>query len=131
MQIPPGFQLQCIDESIAWKIGVTASWSSIEDFLSNGVGFALLDGEEIVATCISVFSSTEKVEMDVHTDEKFRRRGLADLICSAFIENCIQSGKIPNWECFWENEPSVNLAKKLGFVALNDYPVFYWEEITP
>lgn len=128
MQIPPGFHLQSIDEPIARKIGVTASWSSIEDFLTNGIGVALLGGEEIAATCISVFSSSQKVEMDVHTDEKFRRRGLADLICSAFIEKCIQSDKIPNWECFWENEPSVNLAKKLGFVALDDYPVFFWEE---
>lgn len=130
MQIPPGFQLQSIDESIARKIGVITSWSSIEDFLTNGVGVALLAGEDIAATCISVFSSTEKVEMDVHTDEKFRRRGLAYLICSAFIEKCIQSAKIPNWECFWDNEPSVNLAKKLGFVALDDYPVFFWEEKT-
>jgi RimJ/RimL family protein N-acetyltransferase len=69
--------------------------------------------------------------MDVHTEDKFSRQGLANLICTAFIEKCIQSGKTPNWECFWENEPSVNLAKKLGFVALDDYPVFYWEEKTP
>lgn len=130
MQIPPGFHLQSIDESIVQKIGVLASWSSMEDFLTNGIGYALVKGEEIASTCVSVFSSSEKVEMDVNTDEKFRRLGLAGLICSAFIEKCTQSGKLPNWECFWDNEPSVNLAKKLGFITLDEYPVFYWEEKT-
>ena len=131
LQIPTGFHFQSIDESIALKIGVLASWSSMEDFLTNGIGYALMKDEEVASTCVSVFSSSQKVEMDVHTDEKFRRQGLADSICSAFIEKCIQSGKLPNWECFWDNEPSVNLAKKLGFIAQKEYPVFYWEEKTP
>ncbi len=130
LKIPPDFHLQSIDESIALKIGVLASWSSMENFLTNGIGYALLKGEEIATTCVSVFSSSEKVEMDVHTVEEFRRQGLADLICSVFIEKCIQSGKLPNWECFWDNEPSVNLAKKLGLIAQKEYPVFYWEEKT-
>jgi RimJ/RimL family protein N-acetyltransferase len=131
MKIPPGFHFQSIDESIALKIGVLASWSSVDDFITNGIGYAMMKGGEIASTCISVFSSLEKVEIDVHTNEKFRRQGLAELVCTAFIEKCIQSGKTPNWECFSDNELSQYLAKKLGFVALDDYPVFYWEEKTP
>jgi RimJ/RimL family protein N-acetyltransferase len=129
-QIPKGFKIQTIDETIAQKIGVKASWASIEDFLTNGIGFALLKDNEIACTCFSVFSSSKKVEIDVHTNEKFQRKGLAKLICSVFIEKCIELNKIPNWECFWDNEPSVNLAEKLGFVPQDAYPVFYWEEET-
>ena len=130
-KIPPGFHFQTIDQLTTPKIGVLSSWSSIDEFLTNGIGLLLLKDEEIACTCISVFSSSEKVEMDVHTDEKFRRQGLADMICSAFIEKCIQLGKLPNWECFWDNQPSLNLAKKLGFIAQDEYPVFYWEELIP
>lgn len=130
-QIPPGFHIQMIDQLTAQKIGVTTSWSSIDDFLTNGIGYVLLKDEEIASSCISVLSSSEKVEMDVHTAENFRRQGLAELICSTFIERCIELNKIPNWECFWNNDPSLNLAKKLGFIAQEEYPAFYWEDKAP
>ena len=35
---------------------------------------------------------------------------------------------LPLWECFWDNEPSVVMAGKLGLIALPDYPVYFWEE---
>lgn len=130
-QIPPGFNIQTIDRLTAENIGVLSSWSTMDAFLTNGIGFMILQDEELVSTCISVFSSAKKIEIDIHTGEKYRRQGLAKLICSVFIEKCLEMNKIPNWECFWDNEPSVNLAEKLGFVSQDVYPVFYWEEETP
>lgn len=130
-QISPGFHIQTIDRLTAENIGVLSSWSSIDSFLTNGIGFMILKGEEMVSICFSVYSSTEKVEIDVHTVEKYRRVGLAESICSAFIEKCIELNKIPNWECFWDHEPPLNLADKLGFVSQDAYPVFYWEEEPP
>ena len=130
-QISPGFHIQTIDQLTAENIGVLSSWSSIDAFLTNGIGFMILKGEELVSTCFSIFSSSKKVEIDVHTNEKYRRKGLAKFICSLFIEKCIELNKIPNWECFWDNEPSLNMADKLGFVSQDAYPVFYWEEESP
>ncbi len=127
-QIPPGFRLQALDASLAERAGVLASWATIEDFLANGLGFAILAGDEIASVCLSVFATRAMMELDVHTGEKFRRRGLAQAAASALIEACLQSGRQPNWECFWENEPSTSLALKLGFTPLPDYPVMYWEE---
>ena len=128
-KIPQGFRLQAVDAALAEQIGVLASWTSIDDFLSNGMGFVLLDGEQIASTCTSVFASRERVEIDVHTTEAYQRRGFAQLAVSALIEACLQHGKQPNWECFWENEASTQLASKLGFKALPDYPVYFWEEL--
>lgn len=127
-RIPQNFNLYLVDMAIAEQINVLASWASIEDFLANGMGFALLKGDEIASTCISIFSSRERMEIDVHTAEKYRRRGLAVLVASAFVEACQQRGKQPNWECFWDNKSSSALATRLGFTALPDYPVYYWEE---
>jgi GNAT superfamily N-acetyltransferase len=127
-RLPQGFRLQAVDAALAGQVGVLASWASIEDFLSNGVGFALMDGEKVVSTCTSVVASRERVEIDVHTAEGYQRRGFAQLTASALIEACLQRGKQPNWECFWDNEASTQLAGKLGFSALPDYPVYYWEE---
>lgn len=127
-RIPQGFHLEPLEASLAEQVGVLASWASVADFLKNGIGFALLDEREIASYCMSIFASRERLEIDVHTAEKYRRRGLAVIAASALIETCLEHDKLPNWECFWDNEPSVALAGKLGFVALPDYPVYLWEE---
>lgn len=126
-RIPAGFTMRAVDAALAEEAGVLASWASVEDFQAWGLGFALLDGEKPVSMCTTVFASREKVEMDVHTDEAYRRRGFAQLTSAALIEACLQGGRQPNWECFWENEASTALALQLGFAQLPDYPVYYWE----
>jgi len=127
-RIPSGFHLQQVDATLAERIGVQASWASVDDFLANGLGFALLNGDEIARTCHSVFASRERFEIDVHTEEKYRQHGFAILVASAFIEACLARGLQPNWECFWENDASTMLAGKLGFSAEPDYPVWFWEQ---
>lgn len=125
---PPGFCLRTINAEQASQVGALAGWSSFHHFSMNGIGYVLLDGDKIASTCTSVFSSSEMIEIDVHTAENYQRRGFALLTASALIEECLRRGKKPNWECFWDNEPSTMLAKKLGFNPLEDYPVYYWEE---
>lgn len=127
-RIPSGFELKRVDESLAAQANLPPSWKSPTDFTSNGMGFALMDGEKIVSLSASVFASSARVEIDIHTEEEYRRRGFASITASALIEECLQKGKQPNWECFWENEESTALALKLGFDQLPDYPVYFWEE---
>lgn len=126
-RVPEGFRIQPLNAALAEQVGVLSSWAFIDDFLQNGLGFVLLDGEEIASACHSVFASHTHLEIDVHTDEKYQRRGFATLVASAFIEACLARGQQPNWECFWENDASTALASKLGFSAEADYPVWFWE----
>ncbi len=126
--LPASFQLRLMDVDLTERIGAPPGWSSPEAFLEHGLGIVLLAGHEIASLCTSVFASHEHMEIDIHTEDKFQRQGFAVLTCSAFIEECLRLGKQPNWECFWENEASTSLAKKLGFQAESDYPVYYWEE---
>ena len=127
-RIPSGMRLQALDATLAEQAGVLASWASLDNFLAHGLGFGLLDGDQIASLCFSVLASREKVEIDVHTPENYRRQGLAIIAASALIEACLQTGKLPNWECFWDNQPSAALAERQGFTPLPDYPVYYWEE---
>lgn len=126
--VPHGYRLQQIDAALAQACGVLASWASVDDFLAHGIGFALLSGDEVASVCWSVFASCQRVEIDVHTHPEHRRRGLACITASALIETCLRQGRTPNWECFWDNQPSNDLAIKLGFIPNPDYPVYYWEE---
>ena len=127
-RIPPSCQLQIMDAALTEKLGAPPGWASPGAFLEHGLGVALLAGEQIASLCTSVFASQERMEIDIHTEETYQHRGFAKLTAAAFIEECLRRGKLPNWECFWENEASTALAEKLGFRAEADYPVFYWEE---
>lgn len=104
------------------------TWGSLEAFEAHGYGYCLKEGETLVSFCLAVFTDETRDEISVHTAEPYRKQGWGTVVASAFISECLARGRQPNWECFWENEPSNKLAEKLGFRMLEDYPVYYWEE---
>lgn len=126
-RIPDGFELRRVDSALVERLGGLGTWASPADFLARGLGFVILRGDTIASACTSVFGCSSGLEIDVHTEEAFRGQGLATLTVAAFIDTCLMSGRLPNWECFWDNAPSAALAGKLGFKMKEDYPVVYWE----
>ena len=125
--VPEGFEIRKLEADLAEKIGVLASWSSIDDFLTHGIGYAVMKEGQLASYCYSVFSSQEAVEIDVQTIENFRGLGLATLVCSTLMQASILKGKKPNWECFKDNSSSLKLAERLGYSAKHEYPVYFWE----
>jgi RimJ/RimL family protein N-acetyltransferase len=127
VRLPPGFEMRRVDENLSRELGGLPTWASVQDFLRLGLGYCLLKDGKIASACTSVFATPNGVEIDVHTDEAYRRQGLATLTAAALVDECLRSRRQPNWECFWENEESTALARKLGFEVQEDYPVYYWE----
>ena len=128
-QLPDGFRLARIDADLVSQIdGLLATWDSIEGFLENGFGFCILDRDVVVSECYTAFVSDGCVEISVSTAPSYRRQGLAFYVAGAFIGHCSKNGMTPNWECWWDNEPSCALAKKLGYVAEEDHVAIYWHE---
>ena len=126
--IPAGFSLHPINQVLLDKTAADMfPWESAQIFLEKGLGFWLMAANEIASRCWSVFASRSAVEIEIHTDEKYRRQGLAAITASAFIAECLARGLRPNWECWWDNQPSVALAQKLGFEPTIDHPVFLVE----
>lgn len=130
--VPAGLRLQSIDadlikqsEQIAGALELL--WCSTSAFLSKGLGFCLLDGEQILSMCFSPFVGGSLREIGVDTQPDYRRRGYATLTAAAFISQCLQNGLTPVWECWADNAPSLNLAEKLGFEAVAAYPVYFIE----
>jgi hypothetical protein len=70
--IPPGFRLQPVDAVMAKQAGALAGWASSDDFLTNGIGFALLEGDKTASICTSAFTSRERVEIEIHTAEGYQ-----------------------------------------------------------
>jgi len=123
-RIPDGFCMRQIDEQLAER---QPAYRPIVSS-SKKFGFCLLREDQVVSDCVSIFVGKGEAEIDIHTHEKYRGRGLATLTASAFIEACLSRELRPNWACWPERRASWALAKKLGFEEKPDVPAHYWAE---
>ncbi len=122
--IPAGFTVQRYDSSLAASApGLADFWFNVESFLAKGFGFAALHGDQPVSRCHTVVVGDNLAEISIDTEEAYRRKGLAQLVCRAFIEHSLEAGTRPHWSCWGNNTPSRELAKKLGFVVKEEAPV--------
>lgn len=129
--IPAGFSLQRLDAETALEVGgIPNLWGTIENFLSRGFGFCLIDEARpdersgFASSAQTVFVGDHGVETGVGTREAYRRRGLATAACCAFIDHCLQSGLRPEWSCVM-NEVSEKLAYSLGYGNKRNWPFLY------
>lgn len=123
--IPAGMQLHPVDSALPG--GLSELCASFDE-RSRRFGFVLQAGDEIASLCAAVSVGGGEAEIDVHTAETWRGRGLATLTACAFIEECLARGLRPAWSCWPYREASCGLARKLGFEDCPDAPAFYWAE---
>ncbi len=115
-RVPEGFEVRRVDGTLdASNLGLVEVWGSLDTYYQYGVGYAVLYEGHITSRCLSVFVGDRHAEIGLATEEPYRRRGLATLAACAYIEECLERGLTPDWQCYY-NPPSENLALKLGFV---------------
>nr|WP_206761920.1 GNAT family N-acetyltransferase [Bacillus safensis] len=102
-----------------------AYWGETACFLSKGIGIAILDRENVVSECVSIFSSKDRAEIDIWTDETYRGKGLALLAAQHMISICLEKKRTPHWDCDVHHLASIKLAEKLGFQRIKTYRLFY------
>jgi RimJ/RimL family protein N-acetyltransferase len=95
------------------------NYDSLDDYLARSFGFGVKHGERYVSGCSAFAAGGGKAEIDIQTQPEFRRRGFALAAAAAFIEFCLEHEIEPCWDA--HNEPSVQLATKLGFVRPRPY----------
>lgn len=96
-------------------------WSSEDDFLNNGFGFAVFINNQPASICYTASVANSFAEIDVVTLELFRNRGLAKVAVREFTKYCIASNIIANWDCFSDNIGSLKTALSLGFTEICQY----------
>ena len=99
-------------------------WDSTENFLQNGIGFCVMDGERIISEGVSIFKSSNYAEVDIITDSNYRGKGLASIVAEQFINYCVSHNIHPRWDCDVDNVASINLGSKLGFINPKEYTVY-------
>ena len=133
--LPPGFHIEEMSpeffEQHPEMAGETILfWGSENRFAQKSLGLCLIDdqaGDMAVSACSGVFVGSGEVEISISTDPAYRRRGFGWIIAAAFIEACLTRGLAPVWGCFPENETSVRLASRLGFIEDTEHPICFWE----
>lgn len=99
-------------------------WGSVPSFLANGIGFCMLDGEQIVGEATAIFQSTTTAEVDIFTHPAYRGKGIAKQLAMTFIDHCLARSITPHWDCDVSNTASIVLAEKIGFTARKPYAIY-------
>jgi RimJ/RimL family protein N-acetyltransferase len=121
MKLLTNSHLENLHEVIGW---VHSFWSYPQTFVETGFGFCLLEGKSVASWCMSVYLSGQNVELGLATALAFRGRGYATLTAAACLERCQAHHMTPHWHCWEDNQPSIAVAEKVGFIQPVRYPVF-------
>lgn len=96
-------------------------WNSKEDFLQKGYGFAAIEGSEIIGICYSSFVTQDTHAIGVETLAPHQGKGVGTHLASLLVNEMIENGFTPYWDCSLNNEASKKLALRLGFQQTHQY----------
>jgi hypothetical protein len=128
---PSGLRLARIDAQLlprcAWGPWMVANLATA---LEHGLGYCLLDGEQVVSEAFAGPLVDGALEMGTITHEAYRRRGLGTVVCARTIHECERLGHQTWWNTGVTNLASTALARKLGYRTEQQYRVLAWYTAT-
>lgn len=130
--LPEGYELKRVDKDIVEAAtfhdlseDFVSQFDSVEDFLDRGAGYAILKEGQVISAATSFSIYDDGLEIEIASHPNYRRQGLATIVASALILDCLERGKYPSWDA--ANPESVELAKKLGYMFKESYDTYFIE----
>lgn len=127
--VEPKFHIEKIDESNYNKVledefmaDCCSNYSSLEEFLKNGMGYVIIHDDEIISGASSYSYCKGSIDITIGTKEEYRQKGLALACASKLILDCLDKNIYPRWDA--SNLESVALAEKLGYHFEKEYQVY-------
>jgi GNAT superfamily N-acetyltransferase len=127
--VEPEFRVDRIDEVLYYKAledkfmeDCCSNFSSLEEFLKHGIGYAVVKDGDIIAAASSYSYCEGAIEITIGTKEAYRRKGLGQACASKLIMECLDKNIYPRWDA--ANLGSVALAEKLGYHFDKEYEVY-------
>jgi GNAT superfamily N-acetyltransferase len=106
-----------------WSKEFCETFSSAEDYLARGFGFAAVKDGKLVsgASTMTVYDGGAELQIATHPD--FRKMGLALPCAATFILECVRRNMRPCWDA--ANEISLKMALKLGYEYEGEYTTIH------
>ena len=131
--ITEGFNLVRFDENIyhqamgeEWSKEFCETFSSADDYLTRGFGFAALKNGKLVSGASTTTVYDGRIEIQVATEEKYRRQGLAIPCAAALIQECVKRRIRPCWDA--ANLVSKKMALSLGYEYKGEYTTIHMKK---
>ena len=128
--LPEGYEVKRIDKTIATDSSFhelsedfVSQFDSIDDFINRGIGYAIIHNGLVVSAATSFSIYDDGIEIEVASHPDYRRKGLATIVTSTLILDCLDKGKYPSWD--GANEESVILAQKIGYKLQESYDTYF------
>ncbi|HEY6609188.1 MAG TPA: GNAT family N-acetyltransferase [Candidatus Limnocylindria bacterium] len=106
-----------------WYEDTLFAFGSMEAWEELGVGFAMMVDGGVASESVAGPRCRGLLEMGVVTREPYRRRGYGTLVSAAVARACEARGDRVWWNANSENEPSIRIARHLGFRNERRYEV--------
>ena len=117
--LPAGFHLLAFDVALTNQLDAGLEphalqvFVSTQQFLEDGLGFAVVGDGELACAATSYTCSSRAVEVAIATRVAFRGRGLAAAAAARLLRECLDRGLVPRWSA--SNPVSQRLALRLGY----------------
>ena len=100
-------------------------WRSQADFIGQANAVVALYHGRPAAICYAAAVADDRAEIDVLTLADYRNRGTGKFAVMHFVKRCFACSLQPLWDCFANNEGSLQLCRSVGFTARGaPYPFF-------
>ena len=106
---------------IEWFDDTVRAFGSVERWLELGIGFGILAGDQLAAEAMAGPRARGLMEMGVATRERFRGRGYGTLVSRLTARACEARGDRVWWNANARNEPSIRIARRIGFTHERRY----------
>ena len=127
--LPEQYELRLFDEAIyaqsfadRWSRDFCSNFQDCNDFLSRGLGVAVLHEGALVSGASSYTVYNGGFEIEIDTKPEYRQQGLATICGAKLILEALQRGLYPSWDAY--DLRSVALAEKLGYHVDHPYTVY-------
>lgn len=100
-------------------------WRGPAEFLAGAHAVVVRVDGKPAAICYAAGVCDARAEIDVLTLPAYRQRGAARFAVAHFVQRCFRQGIAPLWDCFTNNQGSVQLCLSVGFIPAGPaYPFF-------
>ncbi len=109
-----------------WENAFVSNFKDYNDFHEHGFGFVVKINDEIASGASTFGWYSDGVELQIATNPKFRKMGLATIVSAAFLLECEKRKLKIHWDA--GNIISLKTAQKLGLELAGEYISFTFKE---